>query len=53
VLEFEGAIAAAIRRAVAAYAGPFLEGFRVPGARRLDRWIEEERAARQDRSRRN
>jgi DNA-binding SARP family transcriptional activator/TolB-like protein len=46
VLEFESAMSSGdIGRAAVAYAGPFLEGFRVPGARELDRWIEEERSA--------
>ena len=30
-------------RAVELYAGPFLDGFHVPGAAELERWIEEER----------
>ena len=45
VLDFEAALSAGqLERAVALFEGPFLEGFRVPGADGLDRWIEEEQA---------
>ncbi|HEX6750309.1 MAG TPA: BTAD domain-containing putative transcriptional regulator [Longimicrobium sp.] len=44
--DFESALAAADpERAAAVYAGPFLDGFRVPGLDDFDRWIETERAA--------
>jgi len=45
VLEFEGALADGDwERAVAAYGGPFLDGFRVSAAPEVDRWIDEERS---------
>ncbi len=44
--DFESPFAAANpERAAAVYAGPFLDGFRVPGLDDFDRWIETERAA--------
>ncbi len=46
--EFEEAIAAgALERAVAVYAGPFLDGFHLPGGAEFDRWaaIERDRLA--------
>ena len=44
VLDFEAAMAAHDwERAAAAYAGPFLQGFRLAGAAEFDRWMEEER----------
>ena len=45
VLEFDAALADGNwERAVAAYGGPFLEGFRLGGAPEFDRWIDEERS---------
>src|SRR5690606_22866794 len=45
VLDFEAAHAARDwERAVAAWTGPFLQGFRLAGAAEFDRWMEEERA---------
>jgi DNA-binding SARP family transcriptional activator/TolB-like protein len=44
VLDFEAAMAAhEWGRAAAAYAGAFLQGFRLAGAAEFDRWMEEER----------
>ncbi|HJS46538.1 MAG TPA: BTAD domain-containing putative transcriptional regulator, partial [Gemmatimonadales bacterium] len=44
VLDFEAALAAQDwDRAAAAWAGPFLQGFRLAGAAEFDRWMEEER----------
>ncbi|HET9294546.1 MAG TPA: BTAD domain-containing putative transcriptional regulator [Gemmatimonadales bacterium] len=44
VIDFESAMAAhEWDRAAAAYAGPFLQGFRLAGAAEFDRWMEEER----------
>ena len=44
VLDFEAAMAAHDwERAATAYAGPFLQGFRLAGAAEFDRWMEEER----------
>ena len=44
VLDFDAALAAQDwERAAAAYAGPFLQGFRLTGAAEFDRWMEEER----------
>jgi len=44
--EFEAALGGGeLERAVGLYAGPFLDGFRVPGLEEFDRWIETERAA--------
>jgi DNA-binding SARP family transcriptional activator len=44
VIEFETALAArALDRAVELYGGPFLDGFRLPGASEFDRWVEDER----------
>ncbi|HEU4556919.1 MAG TPA: BTAD domain-containing putative transcriptional regulator [Longimicrobium sp.] len=44
--DFEAALAEGDpERAVGLYAGPFLDGFRVPGLDEFDRWIETERAA--------
>ena len=44
VLDFEAALAAQDwDRAVAAWAGPFLQGFRLAGSAEFDRWMEEER----------
>lgn len=46
VAEFEAAIAARdYERAAAFYAGPFLDGFHLPGAAEFDRWVDEERRA--------
>jgi TolB-like protein/DNA-binding SARP family transcriptional activator len=45
VLRFEADLRAGrLEAAVAHYAGPFLDGFRVPGAADFDRWADEERA---------
>ncbi len=45
VLRFEADLRAGRLEAAAAhYAGPFLDGFRVPGAPDFDRWADEERA---------
>ena len=45
VLEFDAALADGNwERAVAAYGGPFLDGFRLSGAPEFDRWIDEERS---------
>ena len=45
VLEFDAALADGNwERAVAAYEGPFLDGFRLGGAPEFDRWIDEERS---------
>jgi Tol biopolymer transport system component/DNA-binding SARP family transcriptional activator len=45
VAEFEEALARGkLEDAAARYTGPFLDGFRLPGAPEFDRWIEEERA---------
>lgn len=42
--EFQDAFAArAYERAAELYAGPFLDGFHIPGAPELERWIDEER----------
>jgi DNA-binding SARP family transcriptional activator/Flp pilus assembly protein TadD len=42
--EFRAAVAGTDHHSVASlYSGPFLDGFFVPGAGELDRWIEEER----------
>lgn len=44
VLEFEAALAEGdYDRAVACYEGPFLHGFRLPGAEEFERWVEGER----------
>jgi DNA-binding SARP family transcriptional activator/TolB-like protein len=44
--EFEGALSGNDpERAVGCYAGPFLDGFRLPGADELERWIDVERRA--------
>lgn len=44
VLQFEAALKEqAWERAVGLYGGPFLDGFRLPGAAEFDRWMEEER----------
>ena len=46
VAEFEAAIGARdYERAAALYAGPFLDGFHLPGAGEFDRWVDEERRA--------
>lgn len=46
VAEFESALAARdLDRAAEAYAGPFLDGFRLPGAADFDRWVDDERRA--------
>ena len=46
VSEFEEALDAGDRdRAAALYRGPFLDGFRVPGAPEFERWAEAERRA--------
>ena len=45
LIEFRAAIARGDHAAAAAlYAGPFLDGFYVPGATEFERWAEEERA---------
>ncbi len=45
VLQFEADLKAGrLEEAVARYAGPFLDGFRLPGAAELDRWVDDERA---------
>jgi DNA-binding SARP family transcriptional activator len=44
VIEFETALAERnIERAAEIYGGPFLDGFRLPGAPEFDRWVEDER----------
>ena len=44
VLEFETAAAERVlERAAEVYSGPFLDGFRLPGAAEFDRWADEER----------
>jgi DNA-binding SARP family transcriptional activator/TolB-like protein len=44
VAEFEHALAARdYSRAASVYAGPFLDGFYLPGAGEFERWVEEER----------
>ncbi len=46
VTEFRAAVSRGEdARAAEVYAGPFLDGFHVPGAAELERWIEEERQA--------
>ena len=46
VAEFSEAIAEGhLEQAAMLYGGPFLDGFRLPGAADLERWIEEERVA--------
>jgi len=46
VTELEQAVAARdYDRAAALYAGPFLDGFYLPGAAEFDRWVEDERRA--------
>jgi DNA-binding SARP family transcriptional activator len=46
VIEFEAAVAEAdLDRAATLYRGPFLDGFRLPGANEFERWVEAERAA--------
>jgi DNA-binding SARP family transcriptional activator/tetratricopeptide (TPR) repeat protein len=46
VIEFDDAIQSGdVERAVGLYAGPFLDGFVVPRAPELERWIEGERAS--------
>ncbi|HYW30517.1 MAG TPA: BTAD domain-containing putative transcriptional regulator [Gemmatimonas sp.] len=45
VIEFESALAARQdERAATLFAGPFLDGFRVPNAPEFDRWMEETRS---------
>jgi DNA-binding SARP family transcriptional activator len=45
VVEFETALDDGNwERAVAAYGGPFLDGFRISGLPEMDRWIDEERS---------
>ncbi|HEY3012614.1 MAG TPA: BTAD domain-containing putative transcriptional regulator [Gemmatimonadales bacterium] len=45
VAEFEQALARGrLEEAAARYAGPFLDGFHLPGAPEFERWTEEERA---------
>jgi len=45
IAEFEEALTRGrLEDAVGRYAGPFLDGFRLPGAPEFDRWVEEERA---------
>ncbi|HSJ14133.1 MAG TPA: BTAD domain-containing putative transcriptional regulator, partial [Longimicrobiales bacterium] len=44
--DFEHALAGGdLERAAASYTGPFLEGFRLPGAAEFERWVDEERNA--------
>jgi DNA-binding SARP family transcriptional activator/TolB-like protein len=44
--DFDAALSCGeLERAAGLYAGPFLDGFRVPGLDEFDRWIETERAA--------
>jgi DNA-binding SARP family transcriptional activator len=46
VTEFEDSVAAGrLEHAASLYEGPFLDGFRLPGAPEFERWAEEERAA--------
>src|SRR5215207_7093690 len=46
VTEFETAFAdRALERAADLYGGPFLDGFRLPGAADFDRWVDDERRA--------
>ena len=50
VLEFETAVAERnLERAASLYVGPFLDGFRLPGAAEFDRWADTERRALQQR----
>ncbi len=45
IVEFQAALSAGDHEAAAAlYAGPFLDGFYLPGAPEFDRWVEDERA---------
>jgi DNA-binding SARP family transcriptional activator len=45
VADFEQALARGkLEDAAERYTGPFLDGFRLPGAAEFDRWVEEERA---------
>ena len=45
VAAFDAALRAGrLEDAVAAHAGPFLDGFRIPGAPEFDRWVDEARA---------
>ena len=45
IAEFEEALTRGrLEDAVGRYVGPFLDGFRLPGAPEFDRWVEEERA---------
>lgn len=44
--DFEACLSSGdLERAASLYAGPFLDGFRVPGLEDFDRWIETERSA--------
>ena len=44
-VQFEAALSGReLERAAGLYGGPFADGFRVPGAAELERWIEEERS---------
>jgi DNA-binding SARP family transcriptional activator len=46
VAEFQEALAAkAFERAATLYAGPFLDGFHLPGAAEFERWVDDERRA--------
>ena len=46
VVEFETAVAESdLDRAATLYRGPFLDGFRLPGAHEFERWVEQERAS--------
>ena len=46
VAEFQQALdAKAYERAATLYAGPFLDGFHLPGAAEFERWVDEERRA--------
>ena len=50
VLEFETAVAERnLEHAASLYVGPFLDGFRLPGAAEFDRWADTERRALQQR----
>ena len=45
VLDFQAALAERnLQRAAEIYAGPFLDGFHLPGADEFERWVERERA---------
>ena len=50
VLDFQSALADRnLQRAAEAYGGPFLDGFHVPGAAEVERWVERARTSLDDR----